>query len=107
MTIDIVPIRADRIDGLHAVLDEMCWEHIYLAFFYPAFLEAPPIQATRAFLRGNMAKGSPQLVAIDEEHVVGWCDVNPVQRPTMRHGDVLGIGLLGEFRGRGLGEKRC
>jgi GNAT superfamily N-acetyltransferase len=52
-----------------------------------------------------MAKGTPQLVATYGERVVGWCDVNPVQRPTMRHSGVLGIGLLPQYRGRDLGEK--
>jgi ribosomal protein S18 acetylase RimI-like enzyme len=99
MTIDIVPIREDLIDGFHAALDQVCRERIYLAF-----LEAPPIEETRAFLRGNMAKGTPHLVATNGDRVVGWCDVNPVQRPGMRHGGVLGIGLLPEYRGRGLGE---
>jgi ribosomal protein S18 acetylase RimI-like enzyme len=100
MTIDIVPIREDLIDGFHAELDAVSRERIYLAF-----LEAPPIEETRAFLRTNMAKGTPQLLATSADRVVGWCDVNPVQRPTMRHSGVLGIGLLGEYRGRGLGEK--
>jgi len=100
MTIDIVPIRENLIDGFHAALDAVCRERIYLAF-----VEAPPIEETRAFLRGNMAKGTPQLLATSADRVVGWCDVNPVQRPTMRHSGVLGIGLVGEYRGRGLGEK--
>jgi ribosomal protein S18 acetylase RimI-like enzyme len=100
MTIDIVPIREDLIEGFHAALDAVCRERIYLAF-----LEAPPIEETRAFLRTNMAKGTPQLLATSADRVVGWCDVNPIQRPTMRHSGVLGIGLLGEYRGRGLGEK--
>jgi ribosomal protein S18 acetylase RimI-like enzyme len=52
-----------------------------------------------------MAKGTPQLVATYGERVVGWCDVNPVQRPTMRHSGVLGIGPLPQYRGRDLGEK--
>jgi ribosomal protein S18 acetylase RimI-like enzyme len=100
MTIDVVPMREDLIDGFHAALDAVCRERVYLAF-----LEAPPIEETRAFLRGNMAKGAPQLVATCADRVVGWCDVNPSERPTMRHCGVLGIGLLGEYRERGLGKK--
>ena len=50
-------------------------------------------------------RGHPQLVALEGERVVGWCDVTPVQRPTMRHGGVLGMGLLPDWRGRGLGER--
>jgi ribosomal protein S18 acetylase RimI-like enzyme len=100
MTIDIVPVREDLIEGFHAALDAVCRERIYLAF-----LEAPPLEETRAFLRANMAKGTPQFLATSADRVVGWCDVNPLQRPTMRHSGVLGIGLVGEYRGRGLGEK--
>jgi ribosomal protein S18 acetylase RimI-like enzyme len=100
MAMHIVPMREDLIDGFHAALDAVCRERIYLSF-----LKAPPIEEMRAFLRGNMTKGAPQLVATSADRVVGWCDVNPMQRTTMRHSGVLGIGLLGEYRGRGLGEK--
>ena len=81
MTIDIVPIREDLIDSFHAALDVVCRERIYLAF-----LETPPIEMTREFVRGNIAKGHPQLVALEGERVVGWCDVTPAQRAAMRHG---------------------
>lgn len=97
---DVVAMREDLIDGVHAALDAVCRERIYLSI-----LEAPPLEETRAFLRGNMATGAPQLVATSADRVVGWCDVNPMQRPTMRHSGVLGIGLVGEYRGQGLGEK--
>jgi RimJ/RimL family protein N-acetyltransferase len=35
--------------------------------------------------------------------VVGWCDVLPIDRPTRAHNGVLGLGVLAEFRGRGIG----
>jgi RimJ/RimL family protein N-acetyltransferase len=100
MSIDIVPIREDLIDSFHAAIDVVCRERVYLAF-----LEAPPIESTREFVCGNIAKGHPQLVVLEGDRVVGWCDVTPVQRPTMRHGGVLGMGLLPDWRGRGLGER--
>jgi ribosomal protein S18 acetylase RimI-like enzyme len=37
--------------------------------------------------------------------VVGWCDIIPSERDVYRHVGVLGIGLLPEFRGRGIGAK--
>lgn len=100
MAIDIIPIREDLIDSFHAALDVVCRERTYLAF-----LEAPPIEATREFVRGNIANGYPQLAAVDEGRVVGWCDVTPMQRATMRHAGSLGIALLPAWRGRGLGER--
>ena len=100
MAIDIVPIREDLIDSFHAALDVVCRERVYLAF-----LEAPPIEATREFVRGNISRGHPQLVTLEGERVVGWCDVTPMQRPTMRHCGVLGMGLVPAWRGRGLGDR--
>jgi ribosomal protein S18 acetylase RimI-like enzyme len=100
MSIDIAPIREEHIEGFHAALDAVSRERDYLAF-----LEAPPIEEVRAFLGRNIARGYPQLVALDEGRVVGWCDVLPVDRPVMRHCGVLGMGLLPAYRGRGIGEQ--
>ena len=72
---------------------------------YLAFLEAPPIEATRAFVLYNIKRGHPQFVAVSAGEVVGWCDVTPLDRPTQAHRGVFGVGLLPQFRGRGLGTK--
>jgi hypothetical protein len=66
MTFDIVLIREDLIDSFHAALDQVCRERIFLVF-----LEAPPIEETRAFVHGNMAKGAPQPVTTHANRVVG------------------------------------
>ncbi len=100
MSIDILPIAEGHIEGFHAALDVVARERAYLAF-----LEAPPIEETRKFVARNIAKGYPQLVALDGDRVVGWCDVLPIERPVSRHCGVLGLGLLPAYRGRGLGER--
>ena len=100
MSIDILPIAEAHIEGFHAALDVVARERAYLAF-----LEAPPIEETRKFVARNIAKGYPQLVALDGDRVVGWCDVLPIERPVSRHCGVLGLGLLPAYRGRGLGER--
>ena len=98
--VEIIPIREELVDSFHAALDVVCRERDYLAF-----LEAPPIEATRQFVRDNIAKGYPQLVMLEAGNVVGWCDITPAGRPTMQHGGILGMALLPEWRGRGLGER--
>jgi ribosomal protein S18 acetylase RimI-like enzyme len=98
--VEIIPIREELIDSFHAALDVVCRERAYLAF-----LEAPPIEQAREFVRDNIAKGYPHLVALEQGNVVGWCDVTPAGRPTMRHGGILGMALLPEWRGRGLGRR--
>jgi len=88
------------IAGCHAGLDVVAREHKYLTF-----LEAPPIEMTRAFIANSIANRHPHFVARDGDRVVGWCDVTPRERPAIRHCGVLGMGLLPGWRGRGLGRR--
>ncbi len=59
----------------------------------------------RAFVLNNIKQGYPQLVAVSAGQLVGWCDVVPKPRPIYVHVGVLGMGLLPEFRGQGLGDR--
>jgi ribosomal protein S18 acetylase RimI-like enzyme len=100
-TIEIVPIAQGHIDGFHRALDIVARERRYLAF-----LEAPPIEATRTFVLDNIKRGQLQFVALSPDgEVVGWCDVTPLSRPTQAHRGVFGVGLLPQFRGRGIGAR--
>jgi ribosomal protein S18 acetylase RimI-like enzyme len=99
--IEIVPIAEGHIDGFHRALDIVARERRYLAF-----LEAPPIESTRAFVLDNMKRGQLQFVAVSADGgVVGWCDVTPMSRPSQAHRGVFGVGLLPQFRGQGIGTK--
>ncbi|MBR0894141.1 GNAT family N-acetyltransferase [Bradyrhizobium tropiciagri] len=97
-TVEIVPIREEHAEGFHRALDTVARERRYLSF-----LEAPPAEATRAFIRDNIDHGFPQFVALRDNEVVGWCDVRPKARPIHAHVGILGMGLLLAFRGQGLG----
>jgi ribosomal protein S18 acetylase RimI-like enzyme len=98
--IEIVPITQDHIDGFHRALDSVARERRYLAF-----LEAPPIEATRTFVLDNIKRGQLQFVALSAGEVVGWCDVTPMSRPSQAHRGVFGVALLPQFRGLGIGTK--
>jgi ribosomal protein S18 acetylase RimI-like enzyme len=99
-TVEIVPIRQDHIESFQRALDFVARERRYLSF-----LEAPPLESTRVFVLGNIEQGHPQLVALSAGEVIGWCDVTPKPRPIYAHCGVLGIALLPEFRGRGIGRQ--
>ncbi|KJC58445.1 acetyltransferase [Bradyrhizobium sp. LTSPM299] len=99
-TIEIVPIRDEHVESFHRALDTVARERRYLSF-----LEAAPVEATRAFVRDNIDNGFPQVVALSENDVVGWCDVMRKARPVHAHVGVLGMGLLPDFRGQGLGSR--
>ncbi len=87
-------------ESFHRALDFVAREKRYLAF-----LEAPPLDEARAYVLNNIAKGYPHWVVLSEGKVVGWCDVVPKSRPVHAHVGVLGMALLPEFRGQGVGER--
>ena len=59
--------------------------------------------APRSSCAANIAGGNPQFVAIGGDAVVGWCDVTPMERAVFAHRGVLGMGVVPEYRGRGVG----
>jgi RimJ/RimL family protein N-acetyltransferase len=97
--VSIVPVAEAHIRGYHEAVDRVARERRYLAF-----LEALPLEKSAAFVRENIAQGNPHVVALIGGEVVGWCDICPVNRPVYAHGGVLGMGIVEEHRGKGLGE---
>ena len=95
----ILPIEEHHIEAFRAVVDSVSRERRFLGH-----LEAPSIEQTRAFVRGNIERGHPQFVALIAERLVGWCDVIPKSLSMKAHSGVLGIGIENGFRGRGIGE---
>ena len=95
-----MPLRAEHIEGYHAALDAVARERRYLAF-----LEAPPIEATRMFASLALTGQLIQHVALDGARIVGWCDVIISDRETMRHGGMLGVAVVAGYRGKGLGAR--
>jgi RimJ/RimL family protein N-acetyltransferase len=97
----IVPIAEEHIPGFRAAVDVVAREKKYLAF-----LEAPPHEEVMRFVLDNIARGYPQFVVLSAGTVVGWCDVIPNRsRVIYSHCGALGIGLLPEFRGIGIGRQ--
>jgi L-amino acid N-acyltransferase YncA len=101
MTYQIVPIIEEHIPGFCAVVDVVARERKYLAF-----LEAPPLEDMTRFVRNNIEHGYPQFVVVSAGTVVGWCDVLPNRtRVIYSHCGTLGVGLLPEHRGKGIGRQ--
>jgi len=101
VTYRIVPITEALIPGFRAAVDRIARERKYLAF-----LEAPPLEDVRRFVLDNIEHGYLQFVVLSADTVVGWCDVLPNRtRVIYSHCGTLGIGLLPEFRGKGIGRR--
>jgi RimJ/RimL family protein N-acetyltransferase len=97
--VQVVPTGEEHVAGFQACVDAVARERRYLGF-----TEGPPLPVSQEFVRNVLAGGGVHIVAIDSAgKVVGWCDIVRDSREGFRHGGQLGIGLLPEFRGRGLG----
>jgi len=101
MTYRILPIAEEHIPGFRAAVDVVARERKYLAF-----LEAPPLEDVTRFVLHNIEHGYPQFVVLSTGQLVGWCDVIPNRsRAVYYHCGTLGVGLLPEFRGKGIGRQ--
>jgi RimJ/RimL family protein N-acetyltransferase len=100
MNAEIHRITEADIPGYHACLDVVARERRYLAF-----LSAPPLEQTRTWVLPHIEKNHPFYVAAVEGHVVGWCDISLQEREGFTHRGVIGMGVLPDFRGRGIGHR--
>ena len=97
-TTTIRPISINDIEGFHTCLDAVSRERKYLGS-----IEAPPLENTRKWLKNGIEQGEIRMIALDDASVVGWCDIEVPEREGFCHIGRLGMGILKDFRGQGLG----
>jgi RimJ/RimL family protein N-acetyltransferase len=100
MTIDVAPIAPEHIESYWRALDIVARERRYLTLH-----EAFPLPETRAFVLSLMEKGDPMHVAVANGEVVGWCDIQRHPFSAHSHRGTLGIGVIPDYRGRGIGAR--
>ena len=96
----IRPIALADIEQFHQVTDAVMRERKFLAF-----VEGFPIDEAALFVARNMRLRNPQIVADHDGRIVGWCDIRRESIPVYSHTGHLGMGVLAEYRGQGLGER--
>jgi putative acetyltransferase len=100
MSIVIVPTAEEYFEGMRQVLDTVAREKRFLAF-----LQAPPVEEAFAFYRNSLAKDHCHFVAVEDDAVVGWCDIQPTHGEARAHVGTLGIALAPAARHRGIGSE--
>lgn len=100
MTTEIVYPTEKYFKSFHDALSIVAKECVYIEM-----IEAPPFEKVSSFQSQLIAKNGPVYYALNNDHVVGWCDVFPEENPRQSHRGGLGMGLIPEFRGQGLGSK--
>lgn len=96
--IEIVYGHEKYLESFHVALDSIAKERHFIEM-----IEAPALADTIELQRGHINKNSPVYYAVDENRVVGWCDISLKDNPRLRHRGTLGMGLMSGYRNRGLG----
>lgn len=96
----IVPASNDLALSFWTALDQVAKERKYLLM-----LEAPKKEALLSFVSEIVKKSWTQYYALENNEVIGWCDVIPQQREGVRHVGAIGMGVLQGYRKKGIGKK--
>jgi RimJ/RimL family protein N-acetyltransferase len=98
--IEIAPISPEHVEGFHRVLDSVARERKYLSV-----LEAFPVDQMRDFVLNQIKTRSPAFVALAGAEIVGWCDIRRFPFEACAHRGTVGMGVISEHRGRGIGSR--
>lgn len=96
----ISPINEEYLEGFAAAVASVVREQKYLSFNEP-----PTAEMTREFVQRNINGHWPHYVLLNNQSVVGWCDITPLDRSIYAHVGVLGIGITEAHRNQGLGKR--
>ncbi len=98
----IRPITIEDAAAFHQALGSVRREKVFLSK-----LDAPSLERVHEFVSANVRENVPQVVAVnDDGRLIGWCDAIPGHPNTgARHVGVLGMGIVRECRGQGLGRR--
>jgi RimJ/RimL family protein N-acetyltransferase len=98
MTIQVIYPTESLIPGFWQALDIVAKEKIFLEM-----VEAPSLEQVMKFQRKIIGFNGPIYYAMEGQRVVGWIDIFPIENPRQAHRGVLGMGLIPEVRGKGVG----
>jgi ribosomal protein S18 acetylase RimI-like enzyme len=100
MTVTIVPIEMRHVESLTECVAEVAQERRFLSI-----VDGFTLDQSAAWVATDRLRGNPFLVALDQDRVVGWCEVRRDLLPGRAHTGMLGMALRGPYRGRGLGRQ--
>lgn len=96
----IVQARKEYVESYGNAVDTIARERKFLAS-----LEGFPLESTRSFVEMIEKNNFAQFYALKDGNVIGWCDILPKSFEGLRHVGNLGMGLLPNYRRKGLGTK--
>ena len=58
---------------------------------------------TKSFVEKVISNNYSQFFAIENNQIIGWCDIIPKEQELHKHVGVLGMGIISGFRKKGIG----
>jgi ribosomal protein S18 acetylase RimI-like enzyme len=98
-SISILPISDEYAEDIRRAVDSVARERKYLAS-----VTGFTCEENLAFMKLIMNGGGVQFIALDNDEVVGWCDILRRNFEGFEHVGVLGMGVLASHRGEGIGK---
>ena len=98
--IRIRPIAEADVEGFRQAVGIVGRERVYIRL-----TDAPDAEGALDFVRSNIRGGNPQIVAVHNGDIIGWCDIVREDYEAERHSGSLGIGIIPGWRERGIGRR--
>ncbi len=98
--INVIPIRVRHIAGYRR-----CWDRVAREIKWLLVLKAPPLKEVRKTVLQKIKGREIFFLALDGKKVIGWCNIRPDIRTGTGHVGLLYMGVLREYRNRGIGAK--
>lgn len=98
--VQVIYAHDKYIPSFHSALAQVAAEKIYLEM-----VDAPEYEKTETFQKKLIAQNNPVYYAVVGDQVVGWIDISRPENERLKHRGFLGMGILAEVRGQGIGSK--
>ena len=100
MSFTVRRIEQKDVAGYRSALDSIVGEREYLLT-----VTTPSFEIVTEFVHRNIADNNAQYVAVVNKRIVGWADIVAYEKELIKHAGLLGMGVVSEYRGRGIGKE--
>jgi RimJ/RimL family protein N-acetyltransferase len=100
LIVEIRPARESDMESARDAVNSVAAEKWYLAT-----VDGFSAEQSRAFIERVVKESLPQVLAIAENKVVGFCDILPNSSIGFTHVGRLGMGVRAEWRRHGIGRR--
>lgn len=102
---EVLPIGIEHAGQFNETIMAIAREDLFA--IHPDSLSS---KSVHRFVERQIVDGAPMFVALENDRVIGWCEISLSDLEYSAHSGVLSMGVLPGFRNRGVGSwliKKC